>query len=140
MEFSPEYLKDLSLIICFFPVAIALLAVFLKFINKIVCKFSVSYLRALKIEFLVCITFLVLDFLTSTLGFYFDCVLYAAIFSMILYFIIGTPFYAKMLVHPMKGPIGWGKGLVISLIFGVLDVIIQVFNPIAYMNIATLFH
>ena len=44
---------------------------------------------------------------------------------LVLFFFLGTPFYARMLVHPDAGPVGWRKGLIYSIIFGAINILFE---------------
>ena len=126
MEEYLDFLKDVGLSILFLPVAALISAAILKWLNTKIAKFAVPYSRAFRIELLIGIAYFCCFIILCVAGILFGHKGILNLIMLILIFLIGAPFYAKMIIHPEKGPIGWQKGIAYSLIFGALDIVMQI--------------
>jgi hypothetical protein len=133
-----EFLKEIGLSALLMPLIVAITAGILKWLNKKISKFDVPYSRAFTIELIIGAAGIVLSTVLGIIGIWANSFAVVNLAMLVLLFLLGTPFYAKMLVHPESGPIGWGKGFVYSIIFGTLDVVLQfltAFVPIMVLSL-----
>jgi hypothetical protein len=120
-----EFFKDIGLGILLLPIIVSISAVILRWLNKKISKFDIPFSKAFTVELLIGVVGIIISFLIGVIGIWAKRFTIVNLVMLVLFFLSGTPFYAKMLVHPKKGPIGWRKGLVYSIILGALDVLFQ---------------
>ncbi len=133
-----EFFKEIGIGLLLLPFIVAISAVILRWLNKKISKFDISFSKAFKVELLIGVVSIALSIVLGAIGIWANSFAIINLVVLVLFFLLGTPFYAKMLVHPEKGPIGWGKGLAYSSIFGALDVLFQLsitFVPIIVLSI-----
>lgn len=125
MEDYSELLKDIGLSILVLPLGALVTAAILRWLNSKIVKFVLSYSRAYRIEILVGVAHIGCYLAAVLIGFLIDDKRILNILILFLIFLVGAPFYSKMIKHPDYGPIGWVKGSAYSIIFGVLDIGLQ---------------
>jgi hypothetical protein len=118
-------LKDIGISILVLPLGALITAVILRWLNLKIAKFVLSFSRAYRIEIIVGVANIGC-YLTAVLtGFMIDDKRILNVLVIFLLFLVGAPFYSKMIKHPDYGPIGWVKGSAYSIIFGGLDIALQ---------------
>jgi hypothetical protein len=125
MEEYSELLRDIGLSIIVLPLSALFTAAILRWLNTKIAKFIISFARAYRIEILVGVTRIGCYLAAVSIGVFIDDYRILNIFAILLIFLVGVPFYSKMIIHPDSGPIGWVKGGTYSIIFGFLDVVLQ---------------
>lgn len=138
MEEYSELLKDIGLSIIVLPFSALFTAAILRWINSKIAKFRISYARAYRIEIIVGVTQIGCYLTAVLIGIFIEDYRILNIFAIVLIFLVGAPFYSKMIAHPDSGPIGWVKGSAYSVIFGILDIVLQLaltFIPLFVLSI-----
>lgn len=133
-----EFYKDIGFGLLLLPIIIAVSAAMLKWLNKKIAKFDISYAKAFKIKLIIGVIEITCLLALGTIGIWMNSFVIINLIGFILFFLLGAPFYAKMILHPKTGPIGWGKGVTYSLIFGIFDIVLQLlalFIPITLLSI-----
>ncbi len=125
MEDYTEILKDVGLTIVFLPLSALFTAAILRWLNTKIAKFIISYARAYRIEIIVGFAQVACYIAAIFIGFFVEDKRILNIFTLVLIFLVGAPFYSKMIKHPDLGSIGWVRGSAYSIIFGVLDIGLQ---------------
>ncbi len=125
MELYSEFTRDIGLAILYLPIGALISAVILRWLNSKIARFVVPYARAFRIEIIIGTVYLVCVVSLYISGRWIEDKSALNVVILILSFLVGAPFYAKMLKHPERGPIGWVKGTAYSLIFGAMDVVLQ---------------
>jgi len=120
MEEHTKILKEIGLAIIFLPLSALFTAAILRWLNKKIAKFMISYPRAYLIEIIVGIANAVCCFAIILIGTLFEGKIISNNFLIFLIFLVRAAFYSKMIVRPGYGPIGWVKGGAYSISFGLL--------------------
>jgi hypothetical protein len=120
-----ELLKDIGISILFLPLGALVTAIVLRWLNLKIAKFVLSFSRAYRIEIIVGVAHIGCYLAAILIGLIIDDKRILNVLIMILIFLVGAPFYSRMIKHPEYGPIGWIKGSAYSIIFGGLDIALQ---------------
>jgi hypothetical protein len=118
-------LKDIGISILVLPLGALITAVILRWLNLKIAKFVLSFSRAYRIEIIVGVGHIGCYLAAVLIGFMIDDKRILNVLVLFLLFLVGAPFYSKMIKHPDYGPIGWVKGSAYSIIFGGLDIALQ---------------
>jgi hypothetical protein len=118
-------LKDIGISILVLPLGALITAVILRWLNLKIAKFVLSFSRAYRIEIIVGVAHIGCYLTAVLIGFMIDDKRILNVLVIFLLFLVGAPFYSKMIKHPDYGPIGWVKGSAYSIIFGGLDIALQ---------------
>ena len=122
------------------PIGVLISAAILKWLNNKIAKFEVSYSKAFFIELIIGLVDVACFTVLGIIGIWSNSIYIVNLIMLVLFFLLGAPFYARMLIHPEKGPIGWGKGIAYSLIFGILDVLLQLSAPVILVFIFSIIY
>jgi hypothetical protein len=119
------FLKDIGISILVLPLGALVTAVILRWLNLKIAKFVLSFSRAYRIEIIVGVAHIGCYLTAILIGFLIDDKRILNVLILFLLFLVGAPFYSKMIKHPDYGPIGWVKGSAYSIIFGGLGIALQ---------------
>jgi hypothetical protein len=120
-------LKDIGISILVLPLGALITAVILRWLNLKIAKFVLSFSRAYRIEIIVGVARIGCYLAAILIEFLIDDKRILNVLILFLLFLVGAPFYSKMIKHPDYGPIGWVKGSAYSIIFGGLGIALQLF-------------
>jgi hypothetical protein len=133
-------LKDIGISILVLPLGALITAVILRWLNLKIAKFVLSFSRAYRIEIIVGVAHIGCYLTAVLIGFMIDDKRILNVLVIILLFLVGAPFYSKMIKHPDYGPIGWVKGSAYSITFGVLDIALQLLVTLIPLFILSLIY
>ncbi len=133
-------LKEIGISIIVLPLAALVTAAILRWVNSKIAKFVLSFSRAYRIEIIVGVAHIGCYLAAILMGLFIDDNRIINVLALFLLFLVGAPFYSKMIKHPDYGPIGWVKGSAYSITFGVLDLAIQLLVTLIPLFILSLIY